>query len=948
LQFVAREMGDAPLLVVGTYREIEARDDAAKAEALGALGREVLHERLALRGLSAEESTALLAAVAGRAPGDRLAQALYERTEGNPFFLVEVARHLDEHGLFSADANAGVAARAPAVPETIRAVVRQRLRRLRPQTLRLLDAAAVVGRDFELAVLASILDCDEAAMLPLLAEAAAAGLVQPLAPVVTEGRFAHALVRDALYDALPADARAAAHRHTAHVLTRHWQLEQNDHAGELALHFLASATEDDVRRAVDLAVCAAERAAADVAYEDAVDWYRLALEALARVQPPDAERTCRLLLALGGAQAAVSDMTEMRATFRRAAELARRCGDAGALAQAAVGFSRVPVLEGSVDTETVALLEEALVALPPGDASLRANALSMLAYALQHAPGLQDRRAALCREAGDMARRLSDLRTLARTFYDQHSALFAPETLDVRLAAADELLDLARRTDDRPMLLRARYCRVIDLIELGRLPEADAEIDALSRLAAELREPWHHWYASWFRAARALMDGRFDAGEQLAHEAWAHGERVAPELALQVLGVQISMLRALQGRWGEMIPAIRTLVEQFPAVAAWRCALAKHAVELGLEEEARRHFAIVARDDFASIPRDGSWFIAVSQLVDVCARLHDAERAASLYALLLPYADRLMIVNSALSCSGAGSHFLGVLARTMGRFAEAATHLQHALAIHRRLGLRPWVALTQLEIVRLALERDGMVESEEARAALAEAATLAASLGMAGVAADVQALGAGASEAEDAPAAAEPAESRAPGNVFRKDGEFWTAAFAGEVCRLKDSLGLRYLVQLLRHPGTEIHVTELLSLAAGTPAATPAATVPAGLAVRTQSDALPGLDREAQRAYRARLLELREDLEQAERDNDPGAAARARAEMEMLARELTGAVRSDAGERARASVTKRVKSALARLRAAHPALGRHLEVTVKTGYFCRYTPDPRHPIDWHT
>ena len=947
LQFVARAMGAAPLLIVGTCREVESREDAARAEALGSLGRERLYERVALRGLSVTESATLVAALVGRAPAENLAHALHQRTEGNPFFLLEVTRHLDEQGLLASDAAAD-AARMPSVPESVRAVVRQRMRRLRPETLRLLDAAAVLGREFPLPALAAMARTDERSLLPALTEAVATGLIEPLAAGSGEARFAHALVRDALYDALPLDARADAHHRAARALKRHWDFEQDEHARELAIHLLRSAASDDRKRAVDLAVRAAARAAAAVAHEDAINWYRIALDALAREQPSDPARACQLLLALGSAQAAVSEMAEMRSTFRRAADLARRLGDGEALAHAAIGFSRVPVLQGTVDGETVALLEEALAALPSGDGTLRASALSMLAYAQQYAAGMQEERAALCREASDIARRLGDLRTLARTFYDLHSALFAPDTLELRLDAANELLELARRTDDRPMLLRARYCRIIDLIEVGRLPEADVEIDALDRLAAELREPWHHWYAAWFRASRALMDGRFADAEALAQQAYAHGERVAPELALQVLGVQISMLRAMQGRWGEMIPAIRNLVEEFPGIAAWRCALAQHAAQLGLEDEARRHFEVLAGDDFASIPRDGSWFISVSQMANVCAHLGDPDRAAALYDLLLPYRGRLMIVSSALACSGAGAHYLGVLARTMGRWDSAIEHFRDAREIHERLGLRPWVAMTQFEYARCLVARDAPRTSDQAHRALAEAAELAEPLDMAGLLDDIRALGGiscDSTSASGAVATPRPAKQEAL-NLFRKEGDFWTVEFDGTVCRLKDALGLRYLAQLLRHPGQEFHVTELAALAAAVPAA---AQPPEGLSMRARSSALPGLDRLAQRAYRERFADLQRDLEQAERDNDPGAASRAQGEMEMLANELSGAKRtSDAGERARTSVTKRIKAALVAIRAAHPALARHLVATIKTGYFCRYAPDPRHPIDWHT
>lgn len=944
LQFLAREIGESPILIVGAYREAEAREEEAKAEVLGSLTRERLYERLALRGLSEDDARALLTALVGSTLSDDVLRVLHERTAGNPFFLTEVARRIDEQPLPAGTYPPSGWIEGLPIPESLHAMVRQRVKHLRPPTLELLKVAAVVGGDLELAAVAAVLDTDRESILPLVVEAAQAGILQ--APETTSPgvRFHHALVRDILYDALPADERARLHRRAGLGLERHWQLELDEHAAALAVHALASVAAGDVHRAVGYAVRAAQRAMAQVAYDEAIQWYRRALAALAQEPSADPARNCRLLLALGAAQAAASNVHEMRETFRRAADLARHLGDAEALVEAAIGFARVPVMEGSLDAATVDLLDEALGMLPESDSALRAEGLSMLAYSLQHAPGLHDRRGALCREAAGIAYRIGDLRTLARTLYDHHRTLLAPGTLDDRIAAAGELLRLAQQTDDRAMLLRARFCRVIDWLEMGRLAQCDAEIEALDQLAGELREPWQHWYAAWFRATRAMMSGHFDAGEQFAQQAFSHGERVAPEVALQVLGAQISMLRALQGRWAEMTPAIRDLVEQFPAIAAWRCALAYHCCELGETDEARRHLEILARDDFASIPRDSSWFVSISQLADVCSSLDDAERAAVLYDQLAPFADRLMIVSSALGCSGLGARYLGLLAMTMKRWGAAESHLLAAVDAHRRLGMLPWVALTLYDYARMLVERDTPIVSEAARRALAEAGELAGGLGMAGLATKVAALGAGSGGSRGA---VEVAPSHAVATyVFLKEGEFWTVAYEGCVARLKDALGLQYLVHLLRHPGRPFHVTELLALAGGSRTETKA---PEGLSVRVGSDALPALDERARSAYRARLLELEEDLAEAEHNHDIGAAERARTERDALAQQFSSSARgSTAGERARSSITKRLKAALAKIRAANPELARHLMATVRTGYFCRYVPDPRHPIDWQT
>jgi catechol 2,3-dioxygenase-like lactoylglutathione lyase family enzyme len=206
--------------------------------------------------------------------------------------------------------------------------------------------------------------------------------------------------------------------------------------------------------------------------------------------------------------------------------------------------------------------------------------------------------------------------------------------------------------------------------------------------------------------------------------------------------------------------------------------------------------------------------------------------------------------------------------------------------------------------------------------------------------------------------AAASAVSEVEGNLFRQEGEYWTVVFDGSVARLKDTKGLRHLARLLAHPGQEFHAVDL-ETAQSRPS--PAAVGPGGqagggeLAVRPDlSDAGTLLDATAKAAYRARLAELRAELEEAEGFNDPARAAKARHEMEFLVGELARAVglggrdrRAAAhAERARLNATRAIRAAVANLARANPALGRHLAATIRTGRYCAYLPDPRAPIAW--
>ena len=200
------------------------------------------------------------------------------------------------------------------------------------------------------------------------------------------------------------------------------------------------------------------------------------------------------------------------------------------------------------------------------------------------------------------------------------------------------------------------------------------------------------------------------------------------------------------------------------------------------------------------------------------------------------------------------------------------------------------------------------------------------------------------------------AETR-PGaeDSFLREGDDWTVTFLDQTVRLADRKGLQYLARLLASPGLEIHV---LDLAGGRAAPTAGSVDRANLAATSRSlgDAGPLLDPEAKEAYRRRLAEIEEDIDEAEAMGDAERAEQAVNEREFLARELARAVglggrdrrASSASERARASVTRAVRDAMARIHEHHPPLGEHLERTVRTGTYCVYLPDSRAAPRWRT
>ena len=190
-------------------------------------------------------------------------------------------------------------------------------------------------------------------------------------------------------------------------------------------------------------------------------------------------------------------------------------------------------------------------------------------------------------------------------------------------------------------------------------------------------------------------------------------------------------------------------------------------------------------------------------------------------------------------------------------------------------------------------------------------------------------------------------------SVFRREGDYWLVVFEGQTVRLRDTRGMRYLARLLASPGREFHVVDLVGLEQGGPADTTHVTEP-GLQFRDAGDAGEMLDARAKEAYRRRLTEIEDDLEEARSLGDASRVAQATAERDFLARELSRAVGlggrdrrvGSAAERARASVTRAVRHAMGRISAQHSPLGAHLEWAIRTGTYCVYLPDPRVPLAW--
>src|SRR6266536_1384876 len=809
-----------------------------------------------------------------------------------------------------------------------------------PDVARLIEIASVIAREFGLDALERFSGAPREQLLETLDEAIEARVVAEVPAALGRFRFSHALIRQTLYDALSTARRIRLHRELGEVLVKLYAGDHEPHLAELAHHFFEAAPGGDVGSAIEYGRRAGDRALALYGYEDAARLYRMALEARDFREPSDDPARCDLLLSLGEALARAGEDAAAKTRFLAAAEIARRLRLPDQLARAAVGYGgRFLWLRAGDDPHVVPLLEDALDALPAGDSPIRVRLMARLACARRSEPD-REPGAALSEQALAMARRLGDLRTLAYALDAYYGAHWWYDNARDRLELTAELARVARESQDREHIASAHVALMAALLELGRIGEAEAMLPELGRVADEIRQPSQQWMAAAERALLALFRGDFAEAEALSGEELQIGEQAFPAEAEVAFRAHDYWLRKEQGRFEGLETALRRAAEELWWYPMLRCFLAELYAELDRRADARRVFDELVANDFEGLlPRDNEWLVGATVAADVCAYLGDVDCARKLYDELLPFAD-LNVIGMAECARGSVARSLGVLATLLARHNEAEEHFQAALGANERMGARPWVARTQHEYAQLLLERDAPGDREQARELLGAALETARALGMATLAARIENAGG------QAPSAPRPARA-----VFRREGEYWSIVYEGDAFRLRDSKGLRYLARLLAAPGEELHALELVgtdTVGVRKPA------VGDGLEVGGFGDAGELLDAQAKAAYRQRLEELGDEIEEAEAWNDPERAARAREEREFIARELSAAVglggrdrrAASAAERARVNVTRAIKSALARIEAQSPALGAHLQRTIRTGTFCSYRPDPRLPIAW--
>ena len=924
LHFVARELRGSKLLVLGTYRDAEARADAELGELISRIGRE--GTLLALSRLSEEDAQKLVTAHAELSTLD--SGRILARAQGNPLFLEEMLRLYSEQGAESVEA--GV------VPHGVRDVIGQRLSRVSAEARGVLELGAVSGDELEpsLLVLAA---GDAAAVNRALAEATRAG-------VLTERgerrRFAHALFREVLYRELAPGARQELHGLLARAFERSATTPGAIPHEKIAHHALKG-PEELLDQGVNHALAAARRAQELLAYDDAVALVERALAAVTE-RGNRAELRARVLVALGEAAIRRGDGAAGKRACSEAESLARSLGNAELGAQATLVYGRVFAF-GAVDPVLIGMLEASLEALPAGDSALRARLLGRLAAALQPAVNV-DEPVAVALDAIQTARRLGDRRTLLDVMHDSISAITDCADAAGALALNLEAEALARELGDRERLLTTHGRLFFLHLSLGDLEQADARAAAFEALARELAAPWIGYRAHFFRSVRATMHGRFADAEAALAEALRLGTEARDPAATRLYTAGREALHRASERHDQLVaPESMARLERphFRFAPAWQALHAGLAYGRREEpEQAARTYQLMP----SSYPLNLFSYFFLTEMVALGGTSEAAER---LLALVSDCRDPFLgLAWSYAAWEGPRTRLLGLLYGRLRRYDEASHAFELAIADLERLGTGPYLARTQYEYGRMLLEKGDASDTERARELLGRSRERASALGMAGLLQHIErrlAALSGSSANARPPSARPPSARPAPMPqatplTMTLEGEYFAVGYRDEVVRLKASLGLHYLAQLLEQPGREIHVLELVRAQSGSDASELADTGDAGEVI----------DQAARDRYRQRAEELREELAEAEANADTGRIERTSEELEFLSRELGRAVglggrtrrAGVAAERARSAVQRRIRHVVERVGTHHPGLAKFIERSVRTGIYCSFVPVP--------
>ena len=731
LQFVARELSGARLLIIGTYRDMELSRQHPLAESLGELNRERLFQRVLLRGLTEEDVGRFIEIPSGHPAPRGLVEAVHTQTEGNPLFVTEVVRLLVQEGELGSVEARESDSWTIRIPEGVREVIGRRLNRLSQRCNEVLTVASLVGREFALAQLRRLVEeMTEDRLFEILEEALASRVIEELPQTVGRYQFTHALIQETLTAELSLTRRVRLHDRIAQALEDLYGDDAESHAAELAHHFAQAEAVTGAEKLVRYSLLAGGRALASYGWEDAQTHFERGLAgrgvSLDSSEPAKDEEVAELLFGLGRSRAE---------TLPR-----HRIQEAGADLARAFDYHA----EAGHLNRVVAVAEHPITAL----AGYRTGMGPIISRALSLVPHDSH-------EAGRLLSRLGSIMGREEADYDAASDAF------------NGALTIARRQGD--LVLEARTVASAAFVELLHLhpPECLAKSIRAVELARRIDEPVAESQAGWLAAIIMATTGEIEKARLFASDSVASAERVRDHFSLGSAFWVSGLVCAHEGQWQEARDFNNNALVVLPMDP--RCL----ASRVGLEYEVgdfRQGEAYLQRlmeamhlsppgatvsyaagafvisliahmtgvvDQLEAADKAAESVIsstAVTTIVGLIAKMglglmavvqSDEGAAQAQYAALAPHTGIMAPLGSITT-----DRVLGLLAHTVGNLEQAGAHFEDALSFSRKAGYRPELAWTCCDYADLLRDRDAEGDRAKAISLLDESLAISSELGM--------------------------------------------------------------------------------------------------------------------------------------------------------------------------------------------------------------------------
>jgi DNA-binding CsgD family transcriptional regulator len=701
LEFVAREVGSAHLLILGSYRDIEVSRRHPLSDTLGRLVRAPAFQRLELSGLSLPHVAQLLKQTSGVTAPSSVVEAVYERTAGNPLFVTQIAQLMAHAGgAWSGD-----------IPPAVKDAIGQQLSRLSEACNRILTVAAVIGREFEFGVLARVTDSPDEDLLNLLDEALEARVLEGVAGGSERYQFRHALIQQTLNDRLSPSRKVRLHARIAQALEDLYGDDADTHATELIYHYITAEPVLGRSRAAHYSQVAGEQALASHAYEEALLHFQYALSAK---QGQDIDRdTADLYFGLARAQAATLERPHLLQTaeyLQRAFEYFVETGDVARAVDIAV--HQFGTIEGTNQRITRAL---ELVAPDSHEAGrLLSHSLTVVGLSAQQPDEYTrayDRALAIAQRYGDRALEMQTL-VNAGCLDGSHLRLHACIEKNLRAVTLAEFLD-------QPFVeTHAHTEPAMVFYSLGELDKAMHHANAALAAARRSRHCWHTALVLSALQSLSQLQGDWEAARRLSDQ----GLELAPQF--EVLLSNRAMLECQVGNvepcevYLDLLLEAGTLDAHSPRGIDPNVVVPMVVRMTG--NSARIEVADAINTGIVTWPAVTPWYRELARVGLALSALQRGDSTAmeACYNDLRSVQGRMPYACPHIS----GDRLLGLLASARGSFAVAAAHFEAALAFCRQAGYRPELAWTCYDYAGILTERISSGAIGQTRTAVRETA----------------------------------------------------------------------------------------------------------------------------------------------------------------------------------------------------------------------------------